>query len=139
VKKIKLELAKTCSTCKHATFGVADYRMGGKKQGGLCQLTTGKPPKCLATKYEQKQYQQAKYMFAYYKEHKTLLPHHTVWDSWYRCSISDECKESLIEHDAWWEANKPNMSLVHRQTVCEHWEDGPKVRESVAKKIVKEQ
>lgn len=138
-EKVKLELAKTCSTCKHAMFGAGDYRMGGKKQGGLCQLTTGKPPKCLAGKYEQRQYQQAKGMFEYYKKHKRLQPHHTVWDQWHRCSIDDERKKSLLELDAWWTANKANMPLVHRQTICEHWEEGPKSRESVAKKIVKEQ
>lgn len=124
----QLQLAKTCSTCKHASFGNADYRMGGKKQGGLCQLISGAPPTTTLSKYAQEQY--------YFNKSARFCK--TPWNSRYfeLNPPKEHQKQEMYELDSWWKNNKSKMRLIHRQTVCESWEQGPKTRESFAKRIV---
>jgi len=144
-----LQLAKTCSTCKFAIWGESDISWGGKKQGGMCCLNCDPKP------------QKPKQWGMWYHgtslrdlAKKGQLPTEDAFVKqgiegvYYSCRTEKEqeqdkrkkelCKEfqRFMADFNWWQNNYSKTTLCHRQTVCEHWEEGNKNRESFARKIV---
>ncbi len=157
----KIKLAKTCSTCKFALFGTSDTYYGGKKQGGMCMLycSAVKPPKKdRFTPYGVWGYWDFETILAKGKDRfgHTGMP---TREEFITKSIQDiesrvngywadhperviaakaqfeKYYDRLMANYHWWQENYPKCRLIHRQTVCDAYEEGHRGKESFARQI----
>lgn len=159
-----LRLVKSCSTCKFAKWGDSNFNMGGKKQGGICLLgCDGLSPKkpeeypdyaFLVGVENRDEYDirpsftdRRKKLVARDKFEKYINKHIDSPESIKNIADLNLSRDEVVTYwmkyydsvatsKYWWIDNYPKVRLVHRQTVCSAWSQGPKSRESYAKQIV---
>jgi len=138
-------------------------RWGGKKQGGLCLLLCDGCSPRVSTRGTQKVRVQRGWRKDYLSEWAkggTVIPREeylaAVRAHFEAIHESHERAESVADFVApriekakqyytswranydWWQTNYPHTRPIHRQTVCDAYEDVGAPRESVAREIVQE-